>query len=126
MQADASESIVTSIRSMHGRLLSGSDVRPDSIITLREGFETSVAAALAAGFITKDGQGYREVGHTPKAQGAQGQPKPTPAPQQAPVAAPAATIEALDPEALSPRDALEMIYRLKSLWIVSKSQTPVS
>jgi len=35
-------------------------------------------------------------------------------------------LDTLDPEALSPRDALETIYRLKSLWTVSKTRTPVS
>ena len=37
-----------------------------------------------------------------------------------------AALEALQPDQLSPRDALEAVYQLKSLWAVSKERTPVS
>ncbi len=37
-----------------------------------------------------------------------------------------AALEALQPDQLSPRDALETVYQLKSLWAVSKERTPVS
>jgi hypothetical protein len=53
---------VASIRSPLGSARSGSDVRPTDVIRVA-GMETTVAAAMASGFITKDGQGnYHDVG----------------------------------------------------------------
>jgi DNA mismatch repair protein MutS len=57
------------------------------------------------------------------------------APPEPPQTAPAAetlpspiedALASLHPDSLSPREALETIYHLKSLWTVSRTQTPVS
>jgi hypothetical protein len=45
------------IKSPLGSVRSGADVKPTDVVTLRSGFETSVAAALATGMLTKDAQG---------------------------------------------------------------------
>src|SRR6266404_3952425 len=45
------------IKSPLGSMRSGADVKPTDVVSLRNGFETSVAAALATGALTKDAQG---------------------------------------------------------------------
>jgi DNA mismatch repair protein MutS len=55
------------------------------------------------------------------------EPEPTPAPALANADDPLNhALAALEPDQLSPREALETIYNLKSLWTVSRRETPVS
>jgi hypothetical protein len=56
-------SIVDSIRSPMGRLKSGSEISGNDVVTLANGMETTVAAAVAAGFLVRDAHGgYHEAG----------------------------------------------------------------
>src|SRR5579872_2093428 len=71
------QSAISTIRSAMGSPRSGSDVRPSDIITVA-GMETSVAAAVAAGFIVRNADGsYSDAGSSKVA-------SPTPQAQQQP------------------------------------------
>jgi len=61
-QRDPSGGILSTARSTFGRPVAGTDVRPNSIVKVG-GMETSVAAAVAAGLLQRNGDGsYSETG----------------------------------------------------------------
>jgi hypothetical protein len=73
-RGDGSQGILSTARSTSGRPLSGNDVKPDTTVMVH-GMETSVAAAVAAGFLQRNGDGsYSDVAQSTS--DPQGQPGP--------------------------------------------------
>src|SRR5579872_6297174 len=71
------QSAISTIRSAMGSPRSGSDVQPSDIITVA-GMETSVAAAVAAGFIVRNADGsYSDAGSSKVAPAQQQQSQPS-------------------------------------------------
>jgi hypothetical protein len=86
-RGDGSQGILSTARSLAGRQLTGSDIKPNTKVIIPGAGETTVAAAVAAGFLTRNSDGsYSEVDAPAAAQGqqqsTQGQPEAQPEAQE--------------------------------------------